>query len=301
MSTTYDDAFIRQPESCHARYDVLLHDVLQGVGAQWHHTNSMSDTAFLFPSLAEQTDSPTLHVSHSVHAVSSNTNGGRATMQASGCLQPASSATVEGLYPEKLSRCSSRNTGSATSPQRSTTASTQHNCSICGYGFSTSQDLEQHAKATFHRTFKCDAANCTRTYYRRDSLARHMSMHTKKGAHECYICAQIGQRKQFVRRDHLSQHIRNVHSAVIYDSWSLESPDFSQADYSYPSVKGDCQAQAISDFESALVRIVGPDELAVMTDRLDLRSGQTEQVAKRLREFIAHADPCFHCSGDILA
>jgi hypothetical protein len=85
-------------------------------------------------------------------------------------------------------------------------------CTVCFLEFPTSQLLEQHAKAAFHRLYQCPYSGCNKSYYRRDVFVRHKSAHKRAGFHKCAVCKQCGEEKIFNRKDHLAQHIRNCHS-----------------------------------------------------------------------------------------
>lgn len=110
---------------------------------------------------------------------------------------------------------------------------TRHTCRQCQSGFATSALLEQHSKATRHRTFACQDADCKKTYYRRDTYLRHLSTHRRTNLHVCKVCEATKQRTTFKRRDHLKQHQRNCHPAMYGASDgigpTLQRPDLYQS------------------------------------------------------------------------
>lgn len=80
-------------------------------------------------------------------------------------------------------------------------------CKVCQRWFTTSYELEAHARSKSHATYTCDKLGCSRKYCRRDSYVRHMASHHNSPKYQCSICME----KSFKRRDHLLQHIRSAH------------------------------------------------------------------------------------------
>lgn len=81
-------------------------------------------------------------------------------------------------------------------------------CIICFEQYKTLEALEQHAKSEAHRVYRCPVLDCPKTFYRRDSYARHKSQHTASETQVCSWCF-----KSFKRKDHLDQHVRKLHTA----------------------------------------------------------------------------------------
>nr|POE71420.1 isoform 3 of transcription factor sp1 [Quercus suber] len=79
---------------------------------------------------------------------------------------------------------------------------------ICERCFDTLEALDRHSRSSLHRVYVCPNHDCRKSFYRRDSFARHKSQHN---AGENFLCSRCP--KAFKRKDHLDQHIKNIHSA----------------------------------------------------------------------------------------
>ena len=91
-------------------------------------------------------------------------------------------------------------------------------CTQCQKSFTTSQQLETHAKLVNHRTYICGEPGCTQNFKRRDTFVRHMkTTHETTYRHSCAEC-----KKLFKRKDHLHQHERNCHPEISFCSPSGE-------------------------------------------------------------------------------
>jgi hypothetical protein len=90
----------------------------------------------------------------------------------------------------------------------------RHVCQECNKLFRNLQELDQHAKRTPHRAWRCAEPFCEKTYARRDTFLRHRATHKDK-SHSCPVCPRLNKQKVFKRKDHLREHIRNCHSKVI--------------------------------------------------------------------------------------
>ena len=90
----------------------------------------------------------------------------------------------------------------------------RHVCQECNKLFKNLQELDQHAKKTPHRAWRCAEPFCDKTYARRDTFLRHRATHKDK-SHPCPVCPRLNKQKVFKRKDHLREHIRNCHSKVI--------------------------------------------------------------------------------------
>lgn len=85
-------------------------------------------------------------------------------------------------------------------------------CLDCPEIFGKALLLDAHAKDSRHRPFKC--VDCSKTYRRQSTLARHRAVTHGPGAiHACKICTKP---KSFRRKDHLQQHLREVHCRFDY-------------------------------------------------------------------------------------
>jgi hypothetical protein len=87
----------------------------------------------------------------------------------------------------------------------------RHVCQECNKLFRNFQELDQHARRTPHRAWKCAEEFCGKTYARRDTFLRHRTTHKAK-CHSCPVCPRLNKQKVFKRKDHLREHIRNCHS-----------------------------------------------------------------------------------------
>jgi hypothetical protein len=97
----------------------------------------------------------------------------------------------------------------------------RHICQECNMLFKNLQELDQHAKRTPHKAWRCAEPSCGKTYARRDTFLRHRATHKDK-SHPCSICSVQNKQKVFKRKDHLKEHIRNCHSKSI-EATSVES------------------------------------------------------------------------------
>lgn len=90
----------------------------------------------------------------------------------------------------------------------------RHSCQECKQSFRNLQELDQHARRTPHKAWRCHEPFCDKIYARRDTLLRHRATHKDKG-HACNICPHFNKQKVFKRKDHLKEHIRNCHSKGV--------------------------------------------------------------------------------------
>nr|POE47617.1 isoform 3 of transcription factor sp1 [Quercus suber] len=128
---------------------------------------------------------------------------------------------------------------------------------ICGQWFETLEALERHTRSSLHRAYVCPTPNCGKSFYRRDSFARHKSQHT---ASESFACLQCP--KAFKRKDHLEQHMKNIHDL----SCNRRTPrELDRAD------KMTDQKQAVKNLRRACINRF-PDDL-----------GAVQRLQKRLR------------------
>jgi hypothetical protein len=110
---------------------------------------------------------------------------------------------------------------SSTGTQRPNEDEQRHVCQECNMLFRNLQELDQHAKRTPHKAWRCAEPFCDKTYARRDTFLRHRATHKDK-SHPCSICSLDNRQKVFKRKDHLKEHIRNCHSKGI-EAASVES------------------------------------------------------------------------------
>lgn len=83
-------------------------------------------------------------------------------------------------------------------------------CAQCNQTFSTSQELERHARYIQHKAYVCK--ECKKGFSRRDTFGRHVVTHrVSAGLHQCEICKASNVEAAFKRKDHLEQHKRNRH------------------------------------------------------------------------------------------
>lgn len=88
-------------------------------------------------------------------------------------------------------------------------------CLDCTEVFSKAMLLDAHAKKSRHRAYKCP--ECTKTYVRQSTLARHRAAaHSSSMDHPCVLCREASHPKTFRRKDHLQQHLREVHNRFDY-------------------------------------------------------------------------------------
>ena len=93
--------------------------------------------------------------------------------------------------------------------QSSVSASSAHQCPVCGQQFSLHDRLAKHI-ASRHKAHKQEATTkayfcevCNRSFARSDMLTRHVRLHTGLKPYTCRVCNQV-----FSRSDHLSTHQR---------------------------------------------------------------------------------------------
>lgn len=83
-------------------------------------------------------------------------------------------------------------------------------CPECPETFPKALLLDAHAKESRHRAYRCE--DCTKTYVRQSTLARHWgAAHGPGTGYSCVYCRDVDHAKSFRRKDHLRQHLREVH------------------------------------------------------------------------------------------
>lgn len=92
-------------------------------------------------------------------------------------------------------------------------------CPECPEIFPKALLLDAHAKESRHRAYRCE--DCTKTYVRQSTLARHWAAaHGLGTGYSCVYCSDVDHAKSFRRKDHLRQHLREVH--YRFDEAELE-------------------------------------------------------------------------------
>ena len=170
----------------------------------------------------------------------------------------------------------------------------RHVCQECNKLFKNLQELDQHAKKTPHRAWRCAEPFCDKTYARRDTFLRHRATHKDK-SHPCPVCPRLNKQKVFKRKDHLREHIRNCHSKVI-EATGVESVR-SGGDVIIPNadsgkcttatvVKSEGRKQAMDRVVESLQTVMsnaGETILGQLGDRLTgLSEPEMEQVASNM-------------------
>lgn len=84
-------------------------------------------------------------------------------------------------------------------------SSEPNTCQECSQSFSSSAELEGHAKSVHHAAFKC---TCGKSYARLDNPS---GTGTKPPKFPCPHCTRYTGANAFAREDHLAQHLRAYH------------------------------------------------------------------------------------------
>lgn len=80
----------------------------------------------------------------------------------------------------------------------------KYQCPYCWVALSNTGQFRGHIRIhTGERPFKCDQANCEKTFTRNEELTRHKRIHTGQRPFACQLCD-----KRFGRKDHLKKHTR---------------------------------------------------------------------------------------------